>query len=216
MQGKIPKPKDRINYDIRESEVRLVDENGQHVGVINTQEAIRRAEAAGLDLVEVSSASRPYVCRIMDYGNYKYEQAKKQKDARRKQHVIDVKEVKLRPRIDEHDYEVKMRNARKFILQNDKVKFVVMFRGRERNHSEFGTKLLSRVIEELQRIVLIGPSAGCLPDPLFARGVSVVGGSWITDRAGFVDALRRGESWSAFAYKFALAAADWPGVPENG
>ncbi|MBK7494965.1 MAG: translation initiation factor IF-3 [Candidatus Omnitrophica bacterium] len=155
MQGKIPKPKDRINYDIRESEVRLVDENGQHVGVINTQEAIRRAKAAGLDLVEVSSASRPYVCRIMDYGNYKYEQAKKQKDARRKQHVIDVKEVKLRPRIDEHDYEVKMRNARKFILQNDKVKFVVMFRGRERNHSEFGTKLLSRVIEELQSIAIV-------------------------------------------------------------
>ena len=88
----------------------------------------------------------------MDYGNYKYEQAKKQKDARRKQHTIDVKEVKLRPRISEHDYEVKIRGARKFLLQNDKVKFVLMFRGRERNHTEYGMKLLQRVIEELKLI----------------------------------------------------------------
>ncbi len=102
-----------------------------------------------MDLVEVSSASRPFVCRIMDYGNFKYEQAKKQRESKRKQHVTDVKEVKLRPRIDEHDYEVKMRNARKFLLQNDKVKFVMMFRGRERSHTEYGFKLLERVVTEL-------------------------------------------------------------------
>lgn len=91
----------------------------------------------------------------MDYGNYKYEQAKKQKDARKKQHTIDVKEVKLRPRISENDYEVKIRGARKFLLQNDKVKFVLMFRGRERNHVEFGMKLLQRVIDELKAIAIV-------------------------------------------------------------
>lgn len=133
----------------------MIDESGQHVGIVPIQEALKRAEAAALDLVEVSSAARPYVCRIMDYGNYKYEQAKKQKDARRKQHTIDVKEVKLRPRISENDYEVKIRGARKFLLQNDKVKFVLMFRGRERNHLEFGMKLLQRVIEELKNIAIV-------------------------------------------------------------
>ncbi|MCG3196812.1 MAG: Translation initiation factor IF-3 [bacterium] len=127
----------------------MIDETGSHVGIVPIEEALRRSEAAGLDLVEVSSAARPFVCRIMDYGNFKYEQAKKQRESKRKQHVTDVKEVKLRPRIDEHDYAVKMRNARKFLLQNDKVKFVMMFRGRERSHTEYGFKLLDRVVSEL-------------------------------------------------------------------
>jgi translation initiation factor IF-3 len=153
--GRVTKPKDRINQDIRESEIRLIDESGQHVGVVSIQEALRKAEIAGLDLVEVSNASRPYVCRIMDYGNFKYEQAKKQKDARKKQHTIDVKEVKLRPRISEHDYDVKIKAARKFLLQNDKVKFVMMFRGRERNHLEFGNKLLERVVQDLKLIAVV-------------------------------------------------------------
>ena len=105
-----------------------------------------------MDLVEVSSSSRPHVCRIMDYGNYKYEQAKKQKQAKRKQHQSEVKEVKLRPRISDHDYDFKLRNARKFLLAGDKVKFVVMFRGRERSHQEFGDQLLDKVVEELKAI----------------------------------------------------------------
>jgi translation initiation factor IF-3 len=88
----------------------------------------------------------------MDYGNYKYEQAKKQREARKKQHTTDVKEIKVRPRIDDHDYDFKMRAARKFLLQNDKVKFIMMFRGRERSHSEFGFKLLDRIVEELKAI----------------------------------------------------------------
>jgi translation initiation factor IF-3 len=110
---------------------------------------LRRAEEVGLDLVEVSSGSRPFVCRIMDYGNYKYERAKKQKEAKKRQHQTGVKEVKFRPRISEHDYAFKLRNARKFLLAGDKVKFVVMFRGRERSHMEFGFGLLDRVVEEL-------------------------------------------------------------------
>jgi translation initiation factor IF-3 len=130
----------------------LIDPQGEHVGVVPIAEALSRAEAAGLDLVEVSSTSRPHVCRIMDYGNYKYEQAKKQKQARKKQHQSEVKEVKLRPRISEHDYDFKLRNAKKFLLASDKVKFVVMFRGRERSHQEFGDKLLERVAEELKPI----------------------------------------------------------------
>jgi len=116
---------------------------------MRTVEALKRAEEAGLDLVEVSSTTRPYVCRIMDYGNYKYERAKKQREAKKKQHQADVKEIKLRPRISEHDYDFKLRNAKKFLLAGNKVKFVVMFRGRERSHSEFGFDLLNRVIGEL-------------------------------------------------------------------
>lgn len=120
--------------------------------MVTIDEALRLAEEAGLDLVEVSSASRPFVCRVMDYGNFKYEQAKKQREARRKQHTTDVKEIKLRPRISEHDYDFKMRHAKKFLLAGDKVKFIVMFRGRERSHSEFGFKLLERVVSDFAKI----------------------------------------------------------------
>ncbi|MCA9429565.1 MAG: translation initiation factor IF-3, partial [Candidatus Omnitrophica bacterium] len=157
----MPQPKDRINHAIREKEVRLIDEGGDHVGVVSIQDALKRAEEAGLDLVEVSSASRPYVCRVMDYGNYKYEQAKKQKEAKKKQHTTDLKEVKLRPRISGHDYDFKLRHAKKFILAGDKVKFVVMFRGRERSHTEFGYELLEKVQEELKDLIKVDskPSA---------------------------------------------------------
>lgn len=130
----------------------MIDESGQHVGLVPIDEALRRAEAASLDLVEVSSATRPFVCRIMDYGNFKYEQAKKQREAKRKQHTTDVKEIKVRPRISEHDYDFKMRAAKKFLLASDKVKYIMMFRGRERSHSEFGFKLLERIVEELKPI----------------------------------------------------------------
>jgi translation initiation factor IF-3 len=152
VSGRIPKRQDRINREIRENEVRLIDESGDHVGVVAIGDALRRAEEAGLDLVEVSSNSRPYVCRIMDYGNYKYERAKKQKEAKKKQHQSEVKEIKFRPRISEHDYQFKMRHSKKFILDGDKVKFVVMFRGRERSHTEFGFELLDRVVKDLEEI----------------------------------------------------------------
>lgn len=133
----------------------MIDENGDHVGVVAIDEALRRAKAAGLDLVEISSSTRPYVCRVMDYGNYKYERAKKQREAKKKQHATDVKEVKLRPRIDDHDYGFKLRNAYKFLMQGHKVRFIVMFRGRERGHIEFGFKLLDRVIEDLKEISIV-------------------------------------------------------------
>lgn len=161
MSGRVPLPKDRVNRAIREKEVRLIDENGEHVGVVAIQDALKRAEDAGLDLVEVSSASKPFVCRVMDYGNYKYEQAKKQKEAKKKQHTTDLKEVKLRPRISGHDYDFKIRNARKFLLGGDKVKFVMMFRGRERSHTEFGYELLEKVQQDLKDLTRVDfkPSA---------------------------------------------------------
>lgn len=157
----MPQPKDRVNRAIREKEVRLIDENGDHVGVVSIQDALKRAEEAGLDLVEVSSASRPFVCRVMDYGNFKYEQSKKQKEAKKRQHTTELKEIKMRPRISGHDYDFKIRNARKFILAGDKVKFVVMFRGRERSHTEFGYELLDKVQEEMKDLVKLDskPSA---------------------------------------------------------
>lgn len=111
--------------------------------------AIAISEEAGLDLVEVGAKSVPPVCRIMDYGQYKYEQAKKQREARKKQRTITVKEIKFRPRIDEHDYAFKIRHARRFLEHGDKVKFVVQFRGREMAHREFGAAVIKRVVEDL-------------------------------------------------------------------
>lgn len=113
------------------------------------------AEAAGLDLVEVSAKSKPHVCRIMDYGQYKYEVAKKQKEAKKKQKLIVVKDIKMRPRIDQHDYEFKMNHAVKFLEHGDKVRFIMQFRGREMAHKDLGRKVLDRVVDDLQDIGLI-------------------------------------------------------------
>lgn len=139
----------RVNQAIREDEVRLVDENGEQVGVVKTSEALERAEAAGLDLVEVSPNAKPPVCKILDYGKYKYEQQKKANEARKKQKTIEVKEVKIRPGIEKHDYEVKMRNARRFLEGGDKVKVTMRFRGREMAHQDIGMDLLKKMREEL-------------------------------------------------------------------
>ena len=132
--------------------MRLVDENGEMKGVVSTQEAIKMAEEAGLDLVEVSPNADPPVCKILDYGKYKYEQQKKANEARKKQKVIDVKEVKIRPGIEKHDYDVKMRNARRFLEDGDKVKVTMRFRGREMAHQEIGMNLLNKMKEELADI----------------------------------------------------------------
>lgn len=139
----------RVNQAIREDEVRLVDENGEQVGVVKTSEALERAEAAGLDLVEVSPNAKPPVCKILDYGKYKYEQQKKANEARKKQKTIEVKEVKIRPGIEKHDYEVKMRNGRRFLEGGDKVKVTMRFRGREMAHQDIGMDLLKKMREEL-------------------------------------------------------------------
>lgn len=139
----------RVNEQINVPKVRLVDENGEMVGVVSKRDALDRAFAAGLDLVEVSPNAEPPVCKILDYGKYKYEAQKKKAEVKKKQKVIEVKELYVRPTIDEHDYQVKMRSAKKFIENGDKVKISVKFRGREMAHQELGIKVLDRMREEL-------------------------------------------------------------------
>lgn len=141
-----------INDQIATDKVRLIDSEGEMKGVFPTSKAIEMAVDEGLDLVEVSPNADPPVCKIMDYGKYKYEQQKKASEARKKQKVVDVKEVKISPRIEKHDYEVKMRNARRFLESGDKVKVSMRLRGREMAHQEIGFDLLKQMIEELDEI----------------------------------------------------------------
>ena len=139
----------RVNHEIDARTIRLIDAEGEMVGVVPIREAMDRALAAGLDLVEVSPNADPPVCKILDYGKYKYEVQKKKAEARKKQKVIEVKEIKLRPNIDDNDYDVKMRAMRKFLTEGDKVKVTLRFRGREMAHQDLGMKVLDRVREQL-------------------------------------------------------------------
>ena len=145
----------RVNDRIRISPVRLIDETGEQIGIVPTDEARSMAAERGLDLVEVSPNARPPVCRIMDYGKYKYEQARKAREAKKRQHTITVKEIKMRPKIEEHDYGFKLRHARRFLDEGDKVKFTLRFRGREMTHPELGERVLNRIKEELGEIATI-------------------------------------------------------------
>ena len=138
----------RINEAIRAPKIRCIDPNGEQLGVIDTNDAIRKAEDFGLDLVEVQPHTDPPVCKILDYGKFKYEAQKRANEARKKQKIIEIKEIKLRPNIDEHDYQVKMRNVQKFLTAGDKVKVTLRFRGREMAHQEIGVNVLTRVREE--------------------------------------------------------------------
>ena len=142
----------RINDRIRVPQVRVVGADGQQVGLLNTRDALEMARSTGLDLVEVSPTSRPPVCRIMDYGKFKYEQNKRQRKAKKNQHVMRMKEVKFKPKIDEHDYNFKVNHARQFLLERDKVKFSITFRGRELAHVDIGQKIAQRVIADLNEI----------------------------------------------------------------
>jgi len=135
----------RINRMIDAPEVRLIDENGNMVGVVPLREALARAEEVGLDLVEISPTARPPVCKILDYGKFKYEAQKKAAAARKKQRVIEIKEIKMRPGIDENDYEIKMKKVREFLDEGDKVKVTLRFRGREMVHTHLATSLLERI-----------------------------------------------------------------------
>ncbi len=146
-----PNKKDqfRANRDIRVPKVRLIDDEGTNYGVIATRDALDRAMDAGLDLVEVSPNVDPPVCKIMDFGKFKYEQQKKANEARKRQKIVELKEIKMRPGIDDHDYQTKMRNANKFLENEDKVKFTVRFRGREMAHQDLGRRVLERVQAEL-------------------------------------------------------------------
>lgn len=129
--------------------MRLVDENGEMAGVVPTPEAIQRAFAVGLDLVEVSPNAEPPVCKILDYGKFKYQEQKRKAEAKKKQKIVEVKEIKVRPGIEDHDFQTKMRAARKFIENGDKVKVSMRFRGREMAHQEIGMRVFERIIEEL-------------------------------------------------------------------
>lgn len=134
-----------MNEEIRAREVRLVGTEGEQLGILPVREALRIAYERGLDLVEVAPGAKPPVCRIMDYGRFKYEQARKEREARKRQKQVDIKEVKMRPRIEEHDFAVKARNAERFLREGDKVKATIMFRGREIVHADLGKEVLDRL-----------------------------------------------------------------------
>jgi translation initiation factor IF-3 len=142
----------KINDAIRAREVRLIDENGQNVGVVSRVDALERAVTAGLDLVEVSPDAQPPVCKILDFGKFKYQEQKKAAEARKNQKIVEIKEIKMRPTIDDHDYDVKIRSIKRFFDEGDKVKVTLRFRGREMAHQEIGYQLLQRVKTELQEL----------------------------------------------------------------
>jgi len=141
-----------INEEIREKEIRLIDSNGEQLGIVPTKRALEIAESKQLDLVMIAENAKPPVCKIMDYSKYMYEVSKKEKEARKKQKVINIKEIRFSPNIDEHDLSVKARNAEKFLKDGDKVKVTVRFRGREADYSHVGQKLLADFAEKLKDV----------------------------------------------------------------
>ncbi|MDT8421211.1 MAG: translation initiation factor IF-3 [Desulfuromonadales bacterium] len=146
------KQETNINEDIRAREVRVIDDEGGQLGVLSIAEALASAEEKGLDLVEVSPGSDPPVCRIMDYGKYKYQQAKRASEAKKKQVRVELKEVKMRPKTDEHDFQFKVKHARRFLEEGNKVKLTIMFRGRENAHPERGMLQLEKAVEALKDV----------------------------------------------------------------
>lgn len=148
-----------VNRRIRAKEVRLIDPDGQQVGVVPLMEALETAQSHGLDLVEVSPNVSPPVCRIMDYGRYKYQQNKKLQEAKKRQSTFQVKEIKIRPMTGEHDLQVKMRHIKRFLHNRDKVKVTIIFRGREMAYTDLGAALLRRVVEETSELAVVEQEA---------------------------------------------------------
>lgn len=144
-----------MNEEIRAREVRVVSSTNEQLGVMALRDALRLAGEQQLDLVEVAPTAKPPVCRIMDFGKFRFEQQKREKEAKKKQKVVSVKEVKLRPNIEDHDFHVKLKNAQRFIADGDKVKVTIMFRGRELTHPELGREVLLRMAEELKDAVTV-------------------------------------------------------------
>jgi len=142
----------RVNHRIRAKEVRVVGDAGEQLGVMTVPDALKRAEEAGLDLVEVAPTAVPPVCRIIDYSRYKYEQEKREKEARKKQKIVHIKELRLGPKIGEHDYQFKLRHLEDFLKRGDKVKVTMMFRGREMSHTDIGRKMLERLASDISAI----------------------------------------------------------------
>jgi translation initiation factor IF-3 len=157
MRAPAPAQKDgpRVNEEIRVSEVHLIDKDGHNLGTIPIAEALVKAQEASLDLVEISPNATPPVCKLLDYGKYKYQEQKKQAEARKKQKVVEVKEIKFRPMIDDHDYDVKMRSMQRFFEEGDKVKVTLRFRGREMAHQELGVQLLNRVKDDTTKLAKV-------------------------------------------------------------
>jgi translation initiation factor IF-3 len=159
----------RINQTITAKQVRLIDENNEQQGVVDLEDARNRAQSIGLDLVEIASTADPPVCRIMDYGHFKYQQSKKQHQAKKHQKIIHLKEIKMRPRTEEHDFQFKLKHALEFIAEGDKVKVSVMFRGRELSHQELGMRLLQKFAESAEETTVVE-----VPARLEGRNMSMV------------------------------------------
>jgi len=157
MRAQEPARKDgpRVNEEIRVREVHLIDKDGSNKGTVAIADALAAAQEAGLDLVEISPNADPPIVKVLDYGKYKYQEQKKAAEARKKQKVVEVKELKYRPMIDDHDYDVKMRAMQRFFEEGDKVKITLRFRGREMAHQELGTRLLNRVKEDTTKIAKV-------------------------------------------------------------
>ncbi|MFQ5823690.1 MAG: translation initiation factor IF-3 [bacterium] len=145
----------RVNNQIKAPKVRVIGSDGQQIGIKNITEALDIAASQGFDLVEVASEAKPPVCKLMDYGKFKYKQSKKEKSTKKKQHIVHVKEIRLRPKIEEHDFNFKTNNARKFLEKGNKVKATVLFRGRELAHLEYANELLQRMAEKLEDIAKV-------------------------------------------------------------
>lgn len=145
----------RVNERIRVPQVRVIGDDGSQIGILPTREALAMAQSKGLDLVEVAATSRPPVCRIMDYGKFKYEQNLRARKARKNQHQMQLKEVKMRPKIEDHDYNFKLRHAREFLAERDKVKFTITFRGREMARMELGYKIIEQILADLAEVAVV-------------------------------------------------------------
>lgn len=170
----------RMNNHIRAPQVRVISDDGEMIGIMTVPEALKVAEAKGLDLIEVAPNANPPTCKVMDYGKYKYEQKKKEQQSKKNQVIIDVKELQLRPGTEQHDLETKLRHAKRFLEDGDKVKFNMRFKGREMAHQDIGRKLLERILEQLKGIGIVevapkneGRQLFCLiaPDPAFLKEV---------------------------------------------
>ncbi|MGD0665716.1 MAG: translation initiation factor IF-3 [Rhabdochlamydiaceae bacterium] len=159
----------RINREIRAARVRVIDKDGNQLGILTLMDAISRAEQVGLDLVEISPSADPPVCKIIDFGKFRYQQTKKEKESKKSQHQVKVKEVKVKPNTDDHDLQTKLRHAREFIAKGNKVKITCVFRGREMAHTEFGEKVVRKLCEDLADIATPESNA-----KLFGKSLIVV------------------------------------------
>lgn len=159
----------RINKQIRAAKVRVINSQGEQVGVVTVEEALQLASAEGLDLVEISPQAEPPVCKIIDYGKFRYQQTKKEKENKKAQHQAKLKEIKMKPNIDEHDFQVKLKKARDFILKGDKVKVTCVFRGREILHSAIGKTVVTRFCDALEDVANVESHA-----KLLGRSLSLV------------------------------------------